>query len=82
MVAPQREEKAKELLSKELEKAREVGYKQALSKLSGPDKVLRQGSPSLVDALRGQGPEVLTDPTARRDAAVRDFLEMEASGQL
>lgn len=80
--APQRQEKAKELLKHELEKAREEGYKQALSKLSGPDKVLRQGSPSLVDALRGQGDQVLTDPSARRDAAVKDWLEMDAGGQL
>lgn len=80
--APQREEKAKTMLKNELDKAREEGYKQALSKLSGPDKVLRQGSPSLVDALRGQGDQALTDPAARRDAAVRDWLEMEAGGQL
>jgi len=80
--APQREEKAKAMLQQELEKAREEGYKQALSKLSGPDKALRPGSPSLVDALRGQGDQVLTDPSARRDAAVKDWLEMEAGGQL
>jgi hypothetical protein len=81
IVAPQREEKAKQMLASELEKAREEGYKQALSKLSGPDKVLRSASPSIVDALRGTA-KVMSDPAERRDAAVQDYLEMEASGQL
>lgn len=81
LVAPQREEKAKQMLAHELEKAREEGYKQALSKLSGPDKVLRSASPSIVDALRGTA-QVLSNEGERRDAAVRDYLEMEAAGQL
>ena len=81
LVAPQREEKAKQMLASELEKAREEGYKQALSKLSGPDKVIRSSGPSIVDALRGTA-QVLTNEGERRDAAVRDYLEMEAAGQL
>jgi len=78
IVAPQRQEKAKGMLESELNKAREEGRKEALSKLSGPDRVLKRQGPSIVDALTGDA-EVLSDPRKRRDAAVADFLELTAS---
>jgi len=80
IVASQRHEKAKTMLEGELNKAREEGYKQALSKLSGPDKILKRSGPSIVDALQGDA-EVMSDPRKRRDAAVQDFLELTADGQ-
>lgn len=80
IVASQRQEKAKSMLEGELNKAREEGYKQALSKLSGPDQVLKRSGPSIVDALTGDA-EVLTDTRKRRDAAVQDFLELTSEGQ-
>ncbi len=78
IVADQRQEKAKGLLESELSKAREEGRKEALSKLSGPDRVLKRQGPTIVDALTGDA-EVMTDPRQRRDAAVSDFLELTAS---
>lgn len=69
--------------AREKEKAQwiEEGRKQALSKLSGPDRI-RPAAPSLVDALRGAsgGPEIISDPRARVDAAVKAFAELEAAG--
>lgn len=81
LVAPQREEQAKALLQQELEKAKEEGRREALSKLSGPDRAVRPSGPSIVDALRGDA-TVLTDERSRRDAAVRDWMELEAAGQV
>jgi hypothetical protein len=78
IVAPQRQEKAKGMLESELNKAREEGRKEALSKLSGPDRVLKRQGPTIVDALTGDA-EVMSDPRKRRDAAVADFLELTAS---
>lgn len=80
IVADQRTEKAKGMLENELTKAREEGYKQALSKLSGPDQILKRQGTSIVEALNGDA-EVLTDQNKRRDAAVQDFLELTADGQ-
>ena len=80
IVADQRTAKAKGMLESELNKAREEGYKQALSKLSGPDQILKRQGTSIVEALNGDA-EVLTDQNKRRDAAVQDFLEMTAEGQ-
>lgn len=82
LAAPARETKAKELLDRELEKAREEGYKQALSKLSGPDKVLRQGGTSLVDTLKASQDPSFADSRQRVDASVKDWLELENSGSL
>lgn len=81
MARPLREERAKELINKELEKAREEGRREALSKLSGPDRAVRPASPSVVDALRSTEAMPLTNRGERLDAAVRDFMEMELSGQ-
>lgn len=81
LVKPQREEKAKHMLENELNKAREEGRREALSKLSGPDRAVRPSGPSIVDALRGDA-QVLTDERQRRDAAVRDWMELEAAGQV
>jgi hypothetical protein len=75
IVATQRHEKAKSMLEGELNKAREEGYKQALSKLSGPDQILKRSGPSIVDALTGDA-AVMTDPRQRRDAAVKEYLEL------
>lgn len=81
LVAPQREEKAKTMLQQELEKAKEEGRREALSKLSGPDRAVRPSGPSIVDALRGDA-QVLTNERERRDAAVRDWMDLEAAGQV
>lgn len=81
IVQPLRQEKAKQLLSQELDKAREEGRREALSKLSGPDRAVRHSSPSVVDALRSSEPMPLTNRADRLDAAVRDFAEMELGGQ-
>lgn len=81
MARPFREERAKEVLQKELEKAREEGRREALSKLSGPDRAVRPASPSVVDALRSTEAQPLVNRGERVDAAVRDFMEMELSGQ-
>lgn len=78
---PFREEKAKQILSQELDKAREEGRREALSKLSGPDRAVRPSSPSAVDALRTSDNPVFTDRGSRVDAAVKDFMEMELGGQ-
>lgn len=81
IVQPMREEKAKQLLKQELDKAKEEGRREALSKLSGPDKLVRPSAPSVVDALRSAEPLPLTNRAERLDAAVKDFMEMELSGQ-
>jgi len=73
--ADERQTKVKAQLEGELEKAREEGRKEALSKISGPDRGLRPAGPSVVDVLRGDA-EVITDPQKRTDAAVQDFLQM------
>lgn len=81
IVAPLRQEKAKQLLQQELDKAKEEGRREALSKLSGPDRAVRPASPSVVDALRSAEAMPLTNRGERLDAAVRDFMEMELGGQ-
>jgi DNA repair exonuclease SbcCD ATPase subunit len=75
-----REKNAAEKLTAKLDEAREAGRKEALSKLSGPDRGIRPSGPTIVDALRGDA-EVLTDSDKRKDAAVRDWMEMESQGQ-
>lgn len=79
--AEERANKAKVLLQQELDKAKEEGRREALSKLSGPDRAVRPAGPSIVDALRGDA-QVLTDERQRRDAAVKDWMEMDAAGQI
>lgn len=81
MSQPFRAEKAKQMLTQELDKAREEGRREALSKLSGPDRAIRPSSPSVVDALRSTDTGgALTNKGERVDAAVRDFLEMDLAG--
>lgn len=75
LVTDQRQEKAKFMLEGELDKARQEGYKQALSKISGPDKIMSTRGPSIVDALSGTA-EVITDERERRDAAVAEYIEL------
>jgi DNA repair exonuclease SbcCD ATPase subunit len=75
LTTEQRQGKVREQLQKELDKAREEGRKEALSKVSGPDRMMRPAGPSVVDVLRGDA-EVMTDPKARVDASVQDFLQM------
>jgi DNA repair exonuclease SbcCD ATPase subunit len=75
LTTEQRQGKVREQLQKELEKAREEGRKEALSKVSGPDRMMRPAGPSVVDVLRGDA-EVMTDPKTRVDASVQDFLQM------
>lgn len=77
IVAPQRREKAKGMLEVELGKARDEGYKQALSKLSGPDRILTNRQPSIVDVLNDKA-TVITDAQERRDASVKEYLELVA----
>lgn len=74
---PQREQKLKTALEAELEKAREEGRKEALSKLSGPDRAVTAGRPSIVETLR-QSDNPIVNRNERVDAAVRDFIEMSS----
>lgn len=62
-------------LEKRLEEAKELGRKEALSSLQNPGRI-PLSAPSMVDTLRSGEAPGLTDPTARRDAAIAEFLEM------
>jgi DNA repair exonuclease SbcCD ATPase subunit len=80
LAAPQREEKVKKVLEGELERAREEGRKEALSKLSGPDRMIGAARPSIVETLRSSEAPI-ANRNDRVDAAVKDFIELTNSGQ-
>jgi len=70
----EREKRTERLFNDELDKAREEGRREALSKLPGPDRI-RQNGPTVVDALLDKDRVGLTNQE-RVSAAVKDFLEM------
>ncbi len=70
----EREKRTEKLFNDELDKAREEGRREALSKLPGPDRI-RQSGPTVVDALLEKDRPGLTNQE-RVSAAVKDFLEM------
>lgn len=79
LTEPERTKRAQTDLDAKIAKAKEEGAREALAKMSGPDRVLRSG-PSIVETLRsGKAPEgVITNKAERVDAAVQDFMNLKA----
>lgn len=74
MTSEVREQRAQKALEEELDKAREEGRKEALSKLQGPDRI-RPAGPSIVDALQVKDAPAVGHNERVRDA-VKDFMEL------
>jgi hypothetical protein len=72
----EREKRASDSLKAQLEKAKEEGRQEALSKLQGPDRI-RPSGPTIVDNLTDKA-AAFGDHRSRVDEAVKDFL----SGQV
>jgi myosin heavy subunit len=81
MTQEAREKRANEKYAADLKAAREEGAREALSKLSGPDR-LSPNSPSIVEALRADPKDqsAIFERRDRVDAAVKDFMELANSG--
>lgn len=73
LTADQREKKDAEKFSKELEKAREEGRREALSKFPSPERMKPSG-PTIFDHL-SSAPDAATNRNARINDAVKEFIE-------
>ncbi len=79
MTRDERDKRAQEKYATDLKNAKEEGAREALSKLNGPDR-LSLNAPSIVEALRGgDAQSAIFDTQKRRDAAVQDWLEIQAN---
>ncbi len=79
MTRDERDKRSQEKYATDLKNAKEEGAREALSKLNGPDR-LSLNAPSIVEALRGgDAQSAIFDTQKRRDAAVQDWLEIQAN---